>query len=461
MEKYEVLSPEVGTLSEGPINPVMTRKNYWKEGLNSLYKLSAIAILMFLNKNESTKFKRSVKMLRKIIVTYERMLRGLSGRPYCLGYQEIINHGFMKKKHWMYAAYMSLISSLPLLYKLCEEDYILQAAIAKTSFGAGVKLLDNLNDYCHSVEDAIYSLRNLLSAYISGLYEPKINESNKIISMAENSAFDMSAWIYDILNALRLKNKINIMFDWYINDAKKLIMGQIESLMHKKRNDEAPTMKSYVERIIEKSIGDVWVDIDLCFMESAMRDYMTDKLVNSLMLLKSGISMVFKATILYDDIVDIYEDIKFNSINSMLLLGMERGLIRQDVIKDVNTKELVNFLISSGILRDIVKLGDIMHITGIELIQKSIEEGLDDVVDENAIIDFCNIMRLFVVRKFLIREKDVPLAWHFIRCPKNNIKLSKDLEDVWKSYQNILVSTPPKTDFYFYKHIKACKSSIY
>ncbi len=429
-------------LPEEPVNTIAIRKNYWKEGLNSLYKLSAFAILAFLNKNESMKLRRSIAMLRKIIVAYDRMLRGLSKRSYCLSYQEIINHGFMKKKHWMYAAYMSLISSLPLLYKLCKEDDILQAAIAKTSFGAGVKLLDNLNDYCHSVEDAIYSLRNLLSAYISGLYEPKVNGNNKIINMAENSALDISAWIYNILNVLRLENKIDITFDWYVNDAKKLIMGQIESLMHKKGSDEAPTMKNYIERIIEKSIGDVWIDIDLCFMESAMKDCMTGKLVNSLMLLKSGISMVFKATILYDDIVDIYEDIRSNSINSMLLLGMERGLIRQNVIKDVNAKELINFLISSGILKDIVKLGDVMHITGIELIQKSISEGLEDIVDENAIIDFCDIMRLFVVRKFLIREKDIPLTWHFVRCPKNNIRLPNDLEEVWKNYQKCLVLMP-------------------
>lgn len=457
MEKCKVLSPKAETLCEKPINTVTTKKNYWKEGLNPLYKLSAIAILAFLNKNESMKFRRSVAMLRRIMVAYDRMLIGLSGRPYCLGYQEIINQGFMKKKHWMYAAYMSLISSLPLLYKLCKEDDILQANIAKTSFGAGVKLLDNLNDYCHSVEDAVYSLRNLLSAYVSGLYEPKINGNNKIISMAENSALEMSTWIYNILNALRLENKIDITFDWYVNDAKKLIMGQIDSLTHKKRNDEVPTMKNYVERIIEKSIGDVWIDIDLCFMESAMRDYMTDKLVNSLILLKSGISMVFKATILYDDIVDIYEDIRSNSINSMLLLSMERGLIKQNAIKDVNTEELVNFLISNGILKDIVKLGDVMHIAGIELIQKSIEEGLEGIVDENAIIDFCNIMRLFVVRKFLIREKDMLLAWHFVRCPENSIELPDDLKEVWKNYQNV-ISVPPKTELYSYKPIKTCKS---
>ncbi len=429
-------------LPKESINIIVTKKNYWKEGLNSLYKLSAFAILAFLNKNESTRLRRSIAMLHKIITTYERMLRGLSERPYCLSYQEIVNYGFMKRKHWMYAAYMSLISSLPLLYKLCKEDDILQAIVAKTSFGAGVKLLDNLNDYYHSIEDAIYSLRNLLSAYISGCYEPKVNGNNKIIRMAENSALDISAWIYGILNVLRLENKIDTTFDWYVNDAKKLIMGQIESLIHKKGNDEAPTIKNYIERIIEKSIGDVWIDIDLCFIESAMKGSMTSKLINSLMLLKSGISMVFKATILYDDIVDIYEDIKSNSINSMLLLSIERGLIRQNTVNEVNVKELVNFLISSGILKDIVKLGDIMHTTGIELIRKGIKEGLEDIVDESAIIDFCNIMRLFVVRKFLIREKDVSLTWHFIRCPKNNIKLPNDLEEVWNNYQKHLIPVP-------------------
>ncbi|MCS7136097.1 MAG: hypothetical protein RMJ14_00655 [Nitrososphaerota archaeon] len=442
MEKYEVLVSETRELPKEPVGTMPIKKDYWKEGLNPLYKLSAFTVLALLNKNESTKLRRAATMLRKVIVTYETILRGLSKKPYCLSYQEIVNYGFMKKKHWMYAAYMSLISSLPLLYKLCKEDDILRAIIAKTSFGAGVKLLDNLNDYCHSVEDAIYSLKNLLSAYISGLYEPKVNGNNKIISMAENSALDMSTWIYKILDALRLKNKIGLTFDWYVNDSKKLIMGQIESLLHKKEHNETLTMKRYIEKIIEKSIGDVWIDIDLCFMESAMEDHLTNKLINSLILLKSGISMVFKATILYDDIVDIYEDVRSNSINSMLLLSIERGLIKQNALKYINLKELVSFLISSGILRDIVKLGDVIHITGIELIRKSIDKGLEDIIDENAIIDFCNVMRLFVVRKFLIREKDVPLAWHFVKFPKNNIELPDDLEEVWKNYQKHLISVP-------------------
>jgi len=399
-----------------------------KEGLNFLYKLSALAFLVSFNKHPSLRLRNTLSTILELLETYEHMLRSLSGNPLCLNYERLLELGYMKRKHWVYAAYIGLISSLPVLYKVSSYDNIIRAAIAKTSFGTSVKLLDNLNDNIHELDVALTSLRNLLSAYTRGVYEPNIDREDEV-ARAENSAFEIGTWIYAMLNANG--SEPNDTFEIYVKDVRKLIMGQIDSLSHKDRKrDELPTMKDYMEYILEKNIGDVWFDIDLCFFENGLGGLTSDEMT-ALMLVKQGISLVFKAAGLYDDVVDAYEDIMSNSVNSAILLAIERGLLSYDDLHVIEPTKTFKILSKARIFDDIIKLGDTMHMAGLNMIKEGLKHPVGQLIDGDALLNICNFIRLFSIRKYLIREKKIRQSLAFIRSPNSSTTLPEDLGSVW------------------------------
>ena len=399
-----------------------------KEGLNFLYKLSALAFLVSFNKHPSLRLRNTLSTILELLETYEHMLRSLSGNPLCLNYERLLELGYMKRKHWVYAAYIGLISSLPVLYKVSSYDNIIRAAIAKTSFGTSVKLLDNLNDNIHELDVALTSLRNLLSAYTRGVYEPNIDREDEV-ARAENSAFEIGTWIYAMLNANG--SEPNDTFEIYVKDVRKLIMGQIDSLSHKDRKrDELPTMKDYMEYILEKNIGDVWFDIDLCFFENGLGGLTSDEMT-ALMLVKQGISLVFKAAGLYDDVVDAYEDIMSNSVNSAILLAIERGLLSYDDLHVIEPTKTFKILSKARIFDDIIKLGDALHIAGLNMIKEGLKHPVGQLIDGDALLNICNFIRLFSIRKYLIREKKIRQSLAFIRSPNSSTTLPEDLGSVW------------------------------
>jgi len=412
-------------------------KKYQKEGLNFLYKLSALAFLLSFNKYPSLRVKNTAPALSNLLRVYEGMLRTLSSRPFCLDYERLLGLGYMKRKHWVYAAYISLISSLPVLHKISSSSKVMRSAIAKTSFGTSVKLLDNLNDNVHDLDAALASLRNLLSAYTTGVYEPNLDCEYESVAKAENSALEIGAWIYRMLSMGG--SGPNRMFELYVKDVRKLIMGQVDSLSHKdEKRDGPPTMADYMQYVLEKNIGDVWFDIDLCFFEKGLGSLTPDD-VRSLMLVKQGVSLVFKAAGMYDDVVDAYEDIMSNSINSTILLAIERGLLPYDSLRRVKPAETFRTLSKLGIFDDIIKLGDAMHVTGLSMIRSGLKGRIGQLVDGDALLSVCNFIRLFSIRKYLIREKRLRQSLAFIRPPNPSVNLPEDLELLWNELRGQIV----------------------
>jgi hypothetical protein len=433
MEQYEVIKRRLKfrrDLIHKKHETPQLEKKCREEGLNFLYKLSALAFLVSFNKHPSLRMRNTLSTILELLEVYEYMLRGLSRNPLCLNYERLLGLGYMKRKHWVYAAYIGLISSLPVLYKVSPYNDIIRAAIAKTSFGTSVKLLDNLNDNVHELDVALTSLRNLLSAYTRGVYEPNVDRENEV-ARAENSALEIGTWIYAMINANG--SKPNDTFEIYVKDVRKLIMGQIDSLSHKdKKRSEIPTMKDYMEYILEKNIGDVWFDIDLCFFEKGLGG-LTSGEMTALTLVKQGVSLVFKAAGLYDDVVDAYDDITSNSINSAILLAIERGLLSYDDLRVIEPARTFKILSKAGIFNDIIRMGDAMHVAGLNMIKEGLKYPVGQLIDGDALLNICDFIRLFSIRKYLIREKKFRQSLAFIRSPNPSTTLPKDLSLLWNT----------------------------
>jgi len=303
--------------------------------------------------------------------------------PGCLEYDALLEREYMKEKHWLYAILMAVMESLPLLYSMCTREEILQAVLAKTYLGTSSKLLDNLNDEIHTVEEALDSLENYLNALVYGTYKKK---DTTPVEMAETSACEMASWIYQCLNYDAPA------FTLYKEDCCKLVEGQISSLEHK--STEWPSLKDYTDYIAEKSIGDVWVDIDLCRV---------DFLDEDLLVLKRGNEYIFKSSLVYDDVQDLTEDIETKSVNSVLVRALERGVITPEDLEEREPAELVKILEETGIVDDIICLADAFFLKGVY----TFLEMEASRVDMKGLLQSFRLVRLFNLRKLLMMNRDV------------------------------------------------------
>lgn len=407
-----------------------------KEGLNSLYKASAIFWLLLCHRSPSLRVGKTYHLINEAMRRYRYKLYDLSIDPECLDYRSLIDRGYMKEKHWIYAAYMAGITSLPLLYKLCSAQEILNAIFAKTAFGADIKLLDNLNDEFHDKSQGVESLLTWLSAHNKGEYINRNRAQDPIITRAENSAFEMETWVFNVVSSCRLYESDDVYRD-YINDAIKWVKGQADSLRHKEdRKGELPSIRDYIGRISEKSIGDLWIDIDLCFLENRLKD--PEGQSNAIELLKKGYSIVFKSSLVYDDVQDIYEDLTTNSINSAVILAVEGGLISERDLKERSPDGIIETMKEEGILMKTIRLADMVFLKGIEMVN-SIDSSLDGIIDKKGLIQGFRFLRLFNLRKLLIRKKNYETMKLFFSSLADFEKMKKDIPDDIMALQRYLV----------------------
>jgi hypothetical protein len=302
--------------------------------------------------------------------------------PHCLPYKRLLRESYLKEKHWVYAVFMAVMESLPMLHQKCTTDEIFTSVLGKTYLGASSKLLDNLNDEIHTVDQALSSLENYLTALTCGHYQ--VREDSKV-SRAESSACEMASWIYDTVNC------DSPAVNWYIEDCIKLVKGQIASLNHKR--NAWPSLAEYVSAITEKSIGDVWIDIDLC---------QVDELDSDLHLLKKSNEYIFKSSLLYDDVQDLTEDIETASINSVLLLALERKILSEEDIENLNPDQMKTLLYETGIVDDIIHLADAFFLKGIYAFL-DIETT---TIDKKGLLYSFQLVRLFNFRKLLLAHRD-------------------------------------------------------
>lgn len=407
------------------------------EGLNAIYSILGIAWIFLGRSCPSLKMRDSIKLIKNGLQLFEDQLKYDLELPDCLTYTALINNGYLKKKHWIYADYMATISSLPLLHNVQEKNIIQEAIIAKTAIGTSTKCLDNLNDSIHSIDEAISSLKEFERAMTNVNYQiPRIYSNPGAINRAVNSSYVIGNWIPKILvrcNAPKMK-KI------YVEDVKKLINGQIDSINYKcSTNVKEITIDNFLTSIAEKSIGDVWVDIDLCFIEDALGK-LDDELIKNLIELKKGYSWIFKSSLIYDDVQDLYTDIKENAVNSALLLGLKKGVITNKNINQDDPNITIKKLDESSTTTDTIFLADMLFMKGIKQI-KQLAENNNDIIDWKALLLSFRFVRLFNLRKLLLKNKNLETFNLFLssiqdlkeieeKIPDHILNLNKCLETI-------------------------------
>ncbi len=337
-----------------------------------LYSVAGVLWMMLSHKYASLGFRRLYPLMRESLSIYSEKMNSLDTIQ-GLNREELHTRGYLKERHWKSAVFMAAATSLPLLYRGITHADMLEAICAKASIGASAKLMDNLNDEHHSYEEALISLSAYESALGKGDYE-----ENLCIGMAERSACEIAGWASKIMS---LHDSTA-----FHKDVALLVSGQVASLQHKK--DEYPSMKEYLCQICERSIGNVWIDMDLAFL-----NYQEHQI-------KEGNDYIFKSYLIYDDVQDIARDLKNNSVNAAVILGLERGILEQSEI-EYNSDILEN-LEKSGIFQDLLWLGDLVFLRGIELIG----EGVNPV-DRKGLAASLGLIRMFNMRRILRREMNL------------------------------------------------------
>ena len=296
-------------------------------------------------------------------------------------------------------------------------------------------MLDNLNDEVHDVSQAVDSLWNWLSAHTKGEYVNRNKAQDEIVTKAENSAFEMEAWVFNTVSSCQLC--ASDMYKDYLNDAIKWVKGQADSLMHKAdRKGRLPSIREYINYISEKSIGDLWIDIDLCFLESKLEDFKEDQL-SAIKLLKTGYSIVFKSSLVYDDVQDIYEDLSTNSVNSAVILALEEGVISERDLKEKSPDEIIKRMKEEGILMKTIRLADMVFLKGIEIIN-SIGSRLDEIIDKKGLIQGFRFLRLFNLRKLLVRKKNYETIKLFFSSLEDFERMKMDIPNDIMALQRYL-----------------------
>ncbi|MFQ6134984.1 MAG: hypothetical protein ACE5KU_04120, partial [Nitrososphaerales archaeon] len=167
-----------------------------KEGLNILYRIGGIIWVLLGRSCSSINVKDSLKLVRKGLHLYDDQLKYNLEAPDCLPYRALIDEGYLKTKHWVYACYMATLSSLPLLYTVKDKSILQEAILGKTSIGTSTKLLDNLNDSIQTVEEALDSLHEYENAMIDPRYDlPRFYTNPSKASLAVNSSYVIGNWV--------------------------------------------------------------------------------------------------------------------------------------------------------------------------------------------------------------------------------------------------------------------------
>lgn len=376
-----------------------------EERTRFFYGIAGLMWMVLSHKHASLRFGRLYRFVKEAFTCYEKDLYSFPTSPHCLGYFDLLERGFLKEKHWRFGVFMAAATSLPILYRKAQYPQIITAICAKTSIGASAKLLDNLNDTVHSYDEALNSLVQYESALKKGMY---MGQCGSDVLLAEGTAYEIATWAYRCLPQTQELNQ-------YQEDVGLLIQGQIASLQHKR--EKYPSMKEYLSHICERSIGNLWIDVDLAFMDEDIPSREEG-------MLKNGNDHVFKSYLIYDDVQDIHEDLKTNSVNSAIILALEQGVLSESDMETGDIQAIVETLEYAGIFSDLMVLGDLIFLKGLEIISQC-----NNPIDRSGLIASLALIRMFNIRKVLRRERNVTILTTFLASYRSLKKIRKAAPD--------------------------------
>ncbi|MEM2942344.1 MAG: hypothetical protein QXT81_02865 [Candidatus Bathyarchaeia archaeon] len=366
------------------------------EGTNALYKLAAASLLLWMNHFRSTRFSTSMATIGAV----HHMLQNDLDSTRCLTADELLAHRLLKRKHYYYGAYLSALTSLPILSSAGSRSVVFSSMVAKTLAITSIKVLDNIHDKLLSRYEAAESQRRHLEAFTAEPFD--LTYQTSFLGKAENSCMKMARWTYELVaDGLSRETETSRI---YFADFADYIEGQIGSF-DEKIEDASPatTIQDYIRRVNEKSVGRIWVDIDFCFLEKALGRLRPAEL-QAVLNVRRAADYFFKGCNLYDDVADLEEDLKLGIFSSVPLLALDRGLIRESDLRR-NSHELLNMLKQSGAIDEAVELADLIFLHGMKPLEEA--KRLTEVMDIDAIVFGAKILRMFAIRKWLIHERSL------------------------------------------------------
>ncbi|MCW4032205.1 MAG: hypothetical protein NWF08_02300 [Candidatus Bathyarchaeota archaeon] len=368
------------------------------EGTNLLYKIAAISLMMSMDKYKSFNFYSALRQTKNVLDYFKKMLEHKLNTPIFADYDSLKKTVLLKDKHYYYGGYLAALSSYPILYKI-NDKIIFDAMLAKTAAITSIKILDNIDDRHYTKSDSVDSQIRHLQAFTSKRFE--MPRARDFYDRAENSCYEIARWTYQIAN----KELPQASPTWkiYLEDFQRYIDGQIKSMNAKKDlNGDRPTIKDYIQKINEKSVGRIWIDIDFCLLEQSLGG-LTDEELYVIQNVRKAVDYLFKGCNIYDDVADLEEDLSMDIMNSVVLLGLDRGHIDEhDLCKD--KKKLFLKLKQRGAIDETVLLGDVLFLEGIKPLEKT--EKISGLVDLGALIQNAKILRAFAIRKWMFHEKN-------------------------------------------------------
>jgi len=352
---------------------------------------------MSMNKYRSFNFYTALRQTKNVLDYFKKMLENRLNGPIFADYGSLKETVLLKDKHFYYGGYLAALSSYPILYKI-DDKMIFDAMLAKTAAITSIKILDNIDDVHYNKSDSVDSQVKHLQAFTSKHFE--MPRAKEFYDRAENSCYEIARWVYQIAS----KDLPQSSPTWkiYLEDFQRYIDGQIKSMNAKKDlNEDRPTIKDYIQKINEKSVGRIWIDIDFCLLEQSL-GRLTDEELYVIQKVRKAVDFLFKGCNIYDDVADLEEDLSMNIMNSVVLLGLDRGYIDEDDVH-LDKKKLFVKLKQSGAIDETVQLGDVLFLEGIKPLEKT--EKISGLVDLSALIQNAKILRAFAIRKWMFREK--------------------------------------------------------
>jgi len=321
------------------------------------------------------------------------------------GYRDLVSTRMLKRKYYLYASYLAGMTSYPILRGFSGLMDVPKVMFAKAAAITGMKVLDNLNDKFHSPREAIRSLTKLQKALTSPAYEPAGGcplEELAWVERAENSACLIAGWAYETLR--RYVGEGSLMLGVYLSDVRRCIEGQMWSLDQRLRSggDLRLTLEDYLERIVQKEFGTLWVDIDFCFYEEAAGG-LSGRQLSVLDGVRRSVNYFFQSSLVYDDICDLEEDMRDGIVNSVVLLGVKEGLLSEKDLEEgfEDPSLFLERLNRLGVIDDALRLGDLLFLRSLQ--ELSLQRGASCPIDLSALDFSTRFLRLFVLRKWIRR----------------------------------------------------------
>jgi hypothetical protein len=367
-----------------------------EEGLSPLYKMVGLASLAYAGRYGSMPFRETAEVFRRSIALFEDALRLLLSDARCMAAGELMDRRLMKRKHYVYGAYLGVLSSFPVLRGNIPLGEVLKAVTAKMAEIVSIKSLDNVNDALHTRDRALRSLERQYEAFTSESFQ--LDEGFDETARIENSMYQLALFTNRLVSAAT--GRRGPAFQIYLEDFHRYIKGQMSSMDQKAGGDVKVDIRGFLSRVNEKGVGRVWVSVDFCFLDAFHA--LTRRELEAINLVREAIDLIFKGCNIYDDVADLEADLNDGILNSVVYLALDKGLCSEEDLYEPSS--LKAKLEGGGGPYLAVQLGDLLFLEGLKRLEEAGE--CTSLIDVEG-LKFCTyILRIFAMRKWLERQRN-------------------------------------------------------